>query len=115
MADEKSSSMNRRAFARTAIRQPATVTIGDLALAVHTCDIGAGGMSLLVPRPIAPGTRCSIAFELPFGDRAVPVACPIKVVYSSYQAVEQFKIGTVFTELDEAAAQALERFTSPGA
>ena len=114
MADEKSSSMNRRAFARTAIRLPATVILGEAALAVHTLDIGPGGMSLLVPRPIAPGTRCSIAFELPLGDGTVSIAPPIKVVYSSYQSVEQFKIGAVFTEIDEATAQALERFTSPG-
>ena len=115
MADENSSSTNRRAFARTAIRLPATVTLGEVALAVHTLDIGPGGMSLLVPRPIAPGTRCSIAFALPLGGGSVPIAPPIKVVYSSYQSVEQFKIGAVFTEIDEPTARALERFASPGA
>ena len=112
MADEKSSSTNRRAFARTAIRQPATVSIGDATIAVQTLDIGHGGLSLLVPRPIGPGTRCSIAFELPLGGGPVAIEASIKVVYSSYQTVEQFKIGAVFTELDESAAQALARFAS---
>jgi hypothetical protein len=114
MADARTDSSNRRAFARTAIRQPATVSLGDATIAVQTLDIGHGGLSLLVHRPIAPGTRCSIAFELPLGDGPVPIAASIKVVYSSYLSVEQFKIGAVFTELDEAAAQALERFTTSG-
>ena len=112
MADEKSVPSNRRAFARTAIRRPATVAFGDTELAVQTLDISQGGMSLLVHRPIGPGTRCSIAFELPAEDGTVAIAASIKVVYSSYQTVEQFKIGAVFTELDETAAQALERFTT---
>ena len=112
MAEQKPVSSNRRAFARTAIRQPATVTIGDAEIAVQTLDIGPGGLSLLVHRSIGPGTRCSIAFELPLADGPAPVAATIKVVYSSYIAVEQFKIGAVFTELDEKTAQALERFTT---
>ena len=112
MADEKSSSTNRRAFARTAIRRPATVSFGDVTLAVQTLDIGHGGMSLLVHRPIGPGTRCSIAFTLPLDDGPTEIRASIKVVYSSYQTVEQFKIGAVFTELDETAARALNRFAT---
>ena len=112
MADEKSSSTNRRAFARTAIRRPATVSFGDVTLAVQTLDIGHGGMSLLVHRPIGPGTRCGIAFTLPLDDGPAEIRASIKVVYSSYQTVEQFKIGAVFTELDETASRALDRFTT---
>ena len=106
------SSSNRRAFARTALRQPATVSLGDAAIQVQTIDIGHGGVSLLVRRPIGPGTRGRIAFELPLGGGPAPIAASIKVVYSSYLAVEQFKIGAVFTELDEKAAEALHRFTT---
>jgi hypothetical protein len=115
MADEKSSFPNRRAFARTAVRQPATVAIGEATIAVQTLDIGHGGMSLVAQRPIAPGTRCRISFALPLGDGPVPVAASIKVVYSSYLAAEQFKIGAVFTELGEAEAAALERFAGRAA
>ena len=112
MADHKPVSSNRRAFARTVIRQPATVTLGEAAIAVQTLDIGQGGLSLLAHRPIGPGSRCRITFQLPLGEGPVPVAAAIKVVYSSYLAVEQFKIGVVFAELDEKTAQALERFTT---
>ena len=114
MADEKYVSSNRRAFARAAIRQPATLSIGDATVAVQTLDIGNGGLSLVAHRPIGPGTRGRIAFELPFRDGAVQVAASIKIVYSSYVTVEQFKIGAVFTELDAAAVDALERFTIVG-
>ena len=116
MADEKfsPSSTNRRAFARTVIRQPATLLVGNASVVVQTLDIGPGGLSLLAQRPIGPGTRCSIAFALPFGDAAVGVTAGIKIVYSSYVAVEQFKLGAVFIELDPAATEALERFTGAG-
>ena len=112
MADEWQVSTNRRAFARSAIRQPATLALGDATFAVQTLDVGHGGMSLQAHRPIGPGTRGSIAFTLPLVDGPMQIAASIKIVYSSYQAVEQFKIGAVFTGLDEAMSQALEKFTS---
>ena len=101
---------NRRASARTVIRQPATLVVGETTVAVQTLDVGPGGLSLLAHRPVGPGTRCTIAFALPFRDGPVEVTASLKVVYSSYLAPEQFKIGTVFTALDEGAAHLLERY-----
>ncbi len=111
MAEGQFRDPNRRASARTALRQPATVVHGDVTVAVQTLDVGQGGLSLLAPRPIGPGTRCTVAFELPFADGPVEFAASLKVVYSSYLAPEQFKIGTVFTALDDATAGALLRYT----
>jgi hypothetical protein len=71
MADEQFSDPNRRAFARTVIRQPATVTSGETTHAVQTLDVGQGGMCFVARRPIGPGTRCTIAFELPLGGGSV--------------------------------------------
>lgn len=102
---------NRRAFARTAVRQSATVVHGDTTVGVQTLDVGPGGISFLAPRPIGPGTRCTVAFELPFADGPVEVSASLKVVYSSYLAPEQFKIGTVFTVLDDDTARILLRYT----
>ena len=111
MADGQFKDPNRRAFARTVIRQPATLAYGDTTVAVQTLDIGEGGMCLLARRPIGPGTRCTVSFDVPLRDGPVEVSAAVKVVYSSYLAAEQFKIGTVFTELDDETALVLARFT----
>ena len=112
MAEEQSRDPNRRASVRAAIRQPATVVYGDTTVAVLTLDVGQGGLSLLSPRPIGPGTRCTVMFELPFADGPVEVSASLKVVYSSYVAAEQFKIGTVFTVLEAEVERALVRYAA---
>jgi hypothetical protein len=96
------------------IRQPATLRYGDTSVPVQTLDVGQGGMCLMAGRPIGPGTRCTVALTVPFGDGAAPVSASLKVVYSSYLATGQFKIGTIFTELGDDAARVLARYaTSP--
>jgi hypothetical protein len=103
---------NRRAAPRKAIRQPATVVLGDVTRSVRTWDLGRDGMCLLAARPISPGTRCKVVFELPIGGELVSVTAPLKIVYSSYSAVEEFKIGAMFTDLDESVAELLRRFAA---
>jgi hypothetical protein len=105
---------NRRATVRRAIRGPATVIQGEFARPVQTWDLGRDGMCLLAPRPIAPGTRCKIMFELPSGDEPATITTSAKVVYSSYSAPGEFKIGAVFTDLDEGTARILEAFAAAG-
>jgi len=103
---------NRRASPRKVLRQSATVVHGDATKPAQTWDIGSDGMSLLAPRPIAPGTRCKVTFIIPFGDGPVEVTVSVKVVYSSYSANGEFKIGAVFTDLDTAAGAVLGRFAA---
>ena len=103
---------NRRAAARKAIRQPATVVHGDASRTVQTWDLGRDGMCLLSTRPIAPGTRCTITFELPVGAERIGIVATAKIVYSSYSAAGEFKIGAFFTDLDEATALALGAFAT---
>jgi hypothetical protein len=103
---------NRRAAPRKAIRQDATVVYGDASRTVQTWDLGRDGMCLLAPRPIAPGTRCTITFEVPLGVERIGVTAAAKVVYSSYSAAGEFKIGAVFTDLDEGTALALGKFAT---
>ena len=52
-----------------------------------------------------------MTFKVPLREGAVEVTASLKVVYSSYMAAEQFKIGTIFTDLDDDVALALARFT----
>ena len=112
MGEAQSRDPNRRASSRAVIRQPATIVYGETTVAVQTLDVGPGGLCLLARRPIGPGTRCTVAFELPFADGPVEVDAPLRVVYSSYLAPEQFKIGTVFTALDDDTARALDRYAA---
>ena len=103
---------NRRISPRTAIRLPATVAIGDARKDVQTWDIGRDGMCLLASRPIAPGTRCTISFALPLGSALVAVRATAKIVYSSYSAAGEFRIGAVFLDLDATAATAIGEFVA---
>lgn len=103
---------NRRASPRRVIRRAATVVIGDVSKDVQTWDLGRDGMCLLAARPIAPGTRCKVSFDIPLGGELVAVRATVKVVYSSYSAAGEFKIGAVFLDLDEAVATTLGRFAA---
>jgi hypothetical protein len=103
---------NRRATPRKMLRQPVTVAYGATTAVVRTWDLGRDGMCLLSPRPIAPGTRCKLGFELPLAGSTLDVAVAAKVVYSSYSAAGEFKIGTVFVDLDEDTALTLGKFAA---
>lgn len=80
-----------------------------------TTDVGADGLSFHFPKPIAPGTRCRISFELPLTGHSKPIAASIKTVYSSYCGPEGFRIGAVFTDLDPLCSSALLEFTTQDA
>jgi hypothetical protein len=94
------------------LRRDATILYGGTAKVVQTWDLGRDGLCLLAPRPIAPGTRCQVSFDLPMGSEVIAVAASIKVVYSSYSAAGEFKIGAVFTELADDTALALGKFAA---
>jgi hypothetical protein len=103
---------NRRAAPRKALRQDATLVYGNGSKAVRTWDLGRDGMCLLSPRPITPGTRCRVSFEVPLGAELIGVTAALKVVYSSYSAAGEFKIGAVFTDLGDDVALVLGKFAA---
>ena len=104
---------NRRIALRKAFREAATVIYSGSSKAVRTWDLGPDGMCLLSPRPIAPGMRCQVSFDLAVGSEApVHLSVSAKVVHSSYSAAGEFKIGAVFTDLDDDAARVLARFAA---
>jgi hypothetical protein len=93
------------------LRQPATVTIaGSAAFTGETCDLGRDGIGFMSPRPISPGRRGEVAFELPQAAGGAGLTVPIKVVHSSYVERDQFQIGAAFLELQPEAAQAIAAF-----
>ena len=106
------SAKNRRASPRKMIRGDATIVVGDATKVAQTWDLGREGMCLVSARPIAPGTRCRVSFEVPFAAERIAVTLAAKVVYSSYSAAGEFKIGAVFTDLDDDAVRLLGRFSA---
>jgi hypothetical protein len=105
---------NRRVGRRTGLRRPCELHLPDQSVRkAITSDIGVDGMSFVCAKPIPPGTRCRISFELPLGERGVPIQAAMKTVYSSYCGADGFRIGAVFTELDGHDAEVLSDFAAP--
>lgn len=104
---------NRRLSARKALRRPATVLMpGGLERVVRTWDVGVDGMSVVSPKPIPPGTRCTVRLELPEGDGVRPLDLPVKTVYCSLMGPEGIKVGMVFGPLDEETERLIRAFTA---
>jgi hypothetical protein len=102
----------RRVSPRKGLRCPLTVVLPDKTQRqATTCDLSIDGLSFRTARPIAPGTRCEVGFELTLGDHHLLVQAVIKTVYSSFTGAEGFKIGAVFTHVDPAGAVALAEFS----
>ena len=102
---------NRRLYARKVLRAAATVVLpGGAKREVKTWDLGLDGMAILSPKPISPGTRCELTFEVPQGDRSTEVNVPVKVVYCSFSGSDGFKVGVTFGDMDANAAAAIQQF-----
>jgi len=113
MAHPSAPVSNRRVSRRTGLRRPCELSLpGLVTRKAITSDIGIDGLSFVCANPIAPGTRCRISFELPLADRAVVVNGAVKTIYSSFCGADGFKIGAVFTELDDGASAALREFSA---
>jgi len=102
---------NRRASARKVLRRPATVTLpGGVERVVRTWDVGLDGLSLLSPKPIPPGTKCTVMVELPDGDTWRTLQLPVKTVYCSLMGAEGVKVGMVFGALDPDSERVIRHF-----
>jgi hypothetical protein len=105
---------NRRTTRRRGLRQPATLTLlpGRMSRSVMLWDLGLDGLSVLSPRPVPPGSRCELQFDLVLGGHAAPITAEGKTVYSSYVGAEGFRVGLVFTRLPDDTAACIERFAA---
>jgi hypothetical protein len=103
---------NRRLSARTALRAPASVALpGGQTREVRLWDLAHDGASLQSARPIPQGSSLELRFELPApGGGTTAVTAAARVVYSSYIAPNEFKIGLAFTRLGDDAAAAIAAF-----
>jgi hypothetical protein len=105
--------INRRTTVRAPLRCAAHIELsGGATREAALLDIGLQGLSLVTARPIAPGTRCILRFELPQGDAGQAMALPARVVHSSYTGPATFRIGLVFGTLEASQAAAIEAYAS---
>lgn len=103
---------NRRIHPRKVLRGPATIVLpGQPPRDGKTWDLGLDGMSVISPRPIPPGTKCEVHFDLPGGGHPTHVTAPVKVLYCSYCGADGFKVGTAFADLDDESRDAVKGFT----
>jgi hypothetical protein len=100
---------NRRVYARKVLRAAASVQLPGGPRDVRTWDVGVDGMSLVSPKPISPGTKCTVTLELPDSGR---VSVPAKTVYCSLMGAEGFKVGLVFVGPDAETENAFRAFVS---
>jgi hypothetical protein len=84
-----------------------------MSLDVQMWDLGSDGASLTSPRPIPQGSTIDLRFELPGVGGSTLVVARAKVVYSSYTAAAQFRIGLAFLDVDAAGAAAVAAFGRP--
>lgn len=100
---------SRRRHDRINLSCPVQVQIkGGLERQGLVQDLSLQGLSLITARPIEPGSRCLLQFELPLPGGIRQVALPAKAVYSSYTGPGAFRIGMLFMALaadDQAAVR----------
>jgi hypothetical protein len=105
--------INRRNALRMPLRVAAVVELaGGVMRDAGMLDIGPGGLSLHTARPISPGTRCMVRFELPLPSGPKAMALPARSVHSSYTGPSDFKIGMTIGPLQPEQAEAIELFTA---
>jgi hypothetical protein len=103
--------INRRSAVRMPLRVPASVALpGGVTREANTLDIGPAGISLLAGRPIAPGTRCTVRFELPLAAGPLILELPARSVHSSYTGPAAFKIGLAVGALSADQERAIIEF-----
>lgn len=103
---------DQRSSRRCALRQPCEVVLlrDGSARSCELRDISGDGLSFMSFRPVSPGTRLRVAFELAVDGQLLRVQAPGRVSYSSFQGTEGFRIGFRFLELDDASRRAIRLF-----
>ena len=80
---------------------------------VQMWDLGSDGASITSSRPITQGSIIDLRFDLPVAGGPAHIEARAKVVYSSYMAAANFKVGLMFIGIDAAGAAAIHAFGGP--
>lgn len=76
-----------------------------------TWDIGQDGLSVLSSKPISPGSKCQVSFDLVASHKTTQITAPVKVAYCSFSGLSGFKVGMTFGVLDPDTTSAIEEFS----
>lgn len=103
-ATDLSSAPSRRQRSRLATQWPLTVELAGASAGeqLTTLDVSRTGLSFVAERPVTPGSKCQVTLQVPMPEGPVMLTAACKSVYSSYIGPRRFRIGLVFTQLDEA-------------
>ena len=104
-------SYGRRQHPRFAVTVEGNVLVGGRAIAGRTCNLSSGGVSVLLPAPIAVSTEIEIDLALVFPDEGLsePLRLAAIVVWCTGLA-GGWQIGAQFVALDGLQRSYLETF-----
>lgn len=109
------STYKRRVGPRRALRSALVLMLpGNKLLKGEAWDLGEDGVGLVCSKPVSPGTACRVTLDLPYEGQSITVKAAVKIVYSSYLGPERFKLGAVFSQLDEESSRLIREFVSSG-
>jgi hypothetical protein len=75
----------------------------------RTADVGANGLSVMLPAPLQPGQAGQVSFDLFVDGKATTIKTRSKALYCVFSNGE-FKVGFQFLNLDLSAMTVLARF-----
>jgi hypothetical protein len=100
----------QRTSPRKVLKTRALVTFAGAApLAARTIDVGANGICLSYPQPMAQGQDCDLVFEVFIDGKLSKVKTRSKAMYCIFSNGE-YKIGFRFLSLDLSAMTLLAKF-----
>jgi c-di-GMP-binding flagellar brake protein YcgR len=100
----------QRKTARKVLKTKALLALeGGAPVAGRTADIGANGVSVSVPHPLAVGQAVQLSFDLSVDGQITTIKARARALYCIFSNGE-FKIGFQFLNLELAAMTALARF-----
>ncbi|MET3109590.1 hypothetical protein AAKU58_004447 [Oxalobacteraceae bacterium GrIS 1.18] len=104
---------DQRSSRRKPLRAHGTVTFdGAAPLAIHTIDIGSGGLSIGMSLQLKPGQRCQVRFDLYHQGKKQAISVPAKVGHCICGGNDGFKAELLFIEMDPAGAKAIAEFVA---
>jgi hypothetical protein len=100
----------QRKSARKVLKVRALLAMdGHDGMSGRTADVGANGLSVMLPAPLQPGQAGQVSFNLFVDGKATTIKARSKALYCVFSNGE-FKVGFQFLTLDLSAMTVLARF-----
>jgi hypothetical protein len=83
---------------------------GTPAAEAKTLDLSNHGISLLAARPMRPGAKHVLTFDVPCNGKFKPVRVTAQVMWCSLAGGEGYRIGLEFADVDATSAKIIDEF-----